>query len=133
MLEGLVVEFSGVDAADCKHGVKAFMVWVVAVCFLFEVVEDMLGDFGDAIGVEEGEEGFCCVFGGIFVGFELRADVVVVYFEFEDFFIADGVGDEIGVEFAAEYAGGGIGGGGVFGEDGGSGESELVGFFEFCF
>jgi len=101
ILEGLVVELGGIHAAHGKHGVETFGTCLQAVGFLPEIIQDVLGDFADTVGVQQGLLVFRCTEFFLvllaFNGLELWAHIVVVDLELQYLFIADGVGDYIGM------------------------------------
>ena len=64
---------------------------------------------------------------------ELRACVVVIHFEFQHFFIADGVGNHIRMQFAAKDTRCRFRPQGVIGENWRTGKAELAELLEFLF
>ena len=134
VFERLVIELGRVHAADGKHGVKPLAARLQAVGFSAEVVQDVLRDFFNPLGVQQG----LFVLGGgqlllVLLGFnglELRAHIVVVHLELEHLLVADGVGDHVRMQFAAKHAGGGLCAQGVFREDGRACEAKLIELLE---
>ena len=135
--ERFVIALRRIHAADGKHGVEAFAARIQAVRFLPELVQDILRDFADAFGVKQG----LAVFGGTqfllvlfrFHGFELRTHIVVIHFEFQYFFIADGIGNHIRMQLPPEHARRGFRAQSVFGKNRRTGKAELAKFLEFLF
>lgn len=135
--ERFVIALRRIHAADGKHGVEAFAARIQAVRFLPEPAQDILRDFADAFGVQQG----LAVFGGTqfllvlfrFHGFELRAHIVVIHFEFQYFFIADGIGNHIRMQLPPEHARRGFRAQSVFGKNRRAGKAELAEFFKFLF
>ena len=103
--------------------------------FLAEMVQNVLGNFANTLWVQQGLpefrsiELFFVLFG--FNTLELRTHIVVINLEFQDFFVADGIGDDVGMQLAPKYAGSGVCTKGVLRENWRTCKSELNVFFEF--
>ena len=136
-LECLIITFRCLNAAYRKHGIKAFAARIQAVRFFAEMLQDIFGDFADAFGMQE----CLAVFGGsqflfILLAFQrlkLRACVVVIHFEFQHFFIADGVSNHIGMQFTAKDTRCRFRSQGVIGKNGRTGKAKLAELLEFLF
>ena len=95
-----------------------------------EVVQDVLRDLADAVGVQQGLLVFRrAQFFLILLRFnrlELRADIVVVHLELQHLLVANGIGDHIRMQFAPKHAGRGFSAQRVFGEDRRAGKTKLI-------
>ena len=105
--------------------------------FPSEVVKNILRNFFDTRGVQKGLFGFCGT-NFLLVQFGLNrlkmwADVVVVHFELQYFFVADRIGNDIGVQFKTKYAVGGFCTQCIFRENRRTGKPELAELFELLF
>ena len=105
------------------------------MCLLPKIVQNVLGNLTDAIGVQQGLLVLRCT--ELFLiqlslnGLELRAHIVVIDLDLQYFFITNSVGDDIRMQFAAEHAGSGFCAQRILREDGRAGETKLVKLLEF--
>ena len=68
-----------------------------------------------------------------FYTLKLWTYIVVIYFEFQYFFIANGIGNYVSVQFATKHAGSSFAAQGIVGENRGACKTKLVVLFEFLF
>ena len=132
--ESLVIVFGRFHAADGKHGIEAIAAYGVAPCFAPEIVQHILRNQFDAIGMQQdllrvgGREFFFVLFG--FLIAKPGQDVVIIHLEFQHLLIANGMGNHVMMQLRAENAGRGSRVKGVFIENRRAGKTELAKAFE---